>query len=315
MRLRNLIGNLIKKDHIRPASTEPTGSPPRSSTSAQRRPSTSAQSRPSSVAQVRPSTPTSNAPTRQSKESISANDPYTATPAISATTTTTTTDTINTALENPFLRTPSPPLVQPPVTANPIKRMLSIKTGTTRPAAAAAAMARPPPGPSKTTERLEKQRKTFEDAHALLVGQRERLEQLERTRMDADVARLVMRKHMVQQPHPEPSGEMRAMYWAAVCENRATYIEAVNRENELEVSLPLCISQIRSQLRTPAGATREEAEMRRVRLLELLEEFVTEIEAIRKEGGRLDPDEVHCGERYRQLEMVIEGVRRTYFME
>lgn len=85
-------------------------------------------------------------------------------------------------------------------------------------------MARPPPpGPSKTTERLEKQRKTFEHAHALLVGQRERLEQLERTRMDADVARLVMRKHMVQQPHPEPSGEMRAMYWAAVCENVSVF--------------------------------------------------------------------------------------------
>lgn len=96
--------------------------------------------------------------------------------------------------------------------------MLSTKTTRTV-AAAAAATARPPPRPSKTTERLEKQRKTFEHAHALLVGQRERLEQLERTRMDADVARLVMRKHMVQEPHPEPSGEMREMYWAAVSEN------------------------------------------------------------------------------------------------
>lgn len=96
--------------------------------------------------------------------------------------------------------------------------MLSIKT--TRKATAV----RPPPGPSKTTERLEKQRETFEHAHTLLVGQRERLEQLERTRMDADVARLVMRKHMVQQPHPEPSGEMRQMYWAAVSENVSFFL-------------------------------------------------------------------------------------------
>ncbi|KAL1649483.1 hypothetical protein SLS58_001539 [Diplodia intermedia] len=129
------------------------------------------------------------------------------------------------------------------------------------------------------------------------------------------MARLVMRSRMVRVPHPEPSTELREKYWKSVTDNREAYAEAVHLENELLVSVPLCISQIRSQLRTPAGATREEAEVRRARLVELAEKFEAELEEMRRGDGRLRMQEVHCGERYGYLKLVIGGVRKTYFIE
>ncbi|OJD36679.1 uncharacterized protein BKCO1_1000073 [Diplodia corticola] len=96
---------------------------------------------------------------------------------------------------------------------------------------------------------------------------------------------------------------------------RETYSEAMVRENELEGFLLMCIPQIHSQLRTPAGATREEAELRRARLLELVREFEKEVDEVQRPGGRLIEQEVHCGERYGYLFMVIEGVRQVYFIQ